>query len=168
MIPRCAALLPVLLLWSAPAFAEDPPEATTIPTPAAKPTPSSAPTSRAAPATSATELNTPMTVGLTLFTLSYLPCVVTGAIADDGDVLPLVLPAVGPWITGHLVKPEDWGWVFLGSLSGLQVIGAGIFAFGALLPRDPSAKRSGQRSPSLTATPVVGPRAWGLSVQGAF
>ena len=156
MTSRCAALLPALLLWSAPVFAADPPEAPAAPTP------------RAVPTASVLELNTPMTVGLTMFSLSYAPCLITGVAAEDGDAIPLVLPVAGPWITAHLVQPEDWAWAFFGGLSGLQALGAGIFAFGALLPRDPTTKRSAPRSPTVSATPVLGPAAWGLSVQGSF
>lgn len=121
------------------------------------------------PATSAPELNTPMTVGMTMFTLSYLPALITAAAADDGDLVPLALPIAGPWITAHLVQPEDWGWVFLGAMSGVQAVGAGIFAFGALLPRAPAAKRgAGPSRTAVRATPIAGPGAWGLSIQGEF
>ncbi len=61
-----------------------------------------------------------MTVGVTIFTLSYLPALISGVVGDDSDLLPLVLPIAGPWITAELVKPQDWGHVFLGALSGLQ------------------------------------------------
>lgn len=111
-----------------------------------------------------------MTVGLSIFTLSYLPAVITGLVSDDSDLLPLALPIAGPWITAEIVKPEDWGYVFLGALSGLQAIGAGVFAFGALLPRDPGAGPRNKPAPgaALRVTPRVGPQAWGLSAQGVF
>lgn len=111
-----------------------------------------------------------MTVGVTIFTLSYLPALISGVVGDDSDLLPLVLPIAGPWITAELVKPQDWGHVFLGALSGLQAIGAGVFAFGALLPRDPAPGPGNKPTPgaALRVTPLVGPQAWGLSARGVF
>jgi hypothetical protein len=220
MLLRCAAPFTALLLGSAFAFADPPPEDLLLPVtpsgsasaPAAPTTapvvPPASSTEKAAPAATATgpilppgsaagpaapvtttrpappevpppatatttgtlELNTPMTVGLSMFTLSYVPCAVIGAVTEDGDAIPMVLPFVGPWITGHLVKPDDWGWVFFGGLSTVQVVGAAVFAFGALLPRDPAAKRGPRQTTaaSVRAAPVVGPGTLGLSIQGAF
>jgi hypothetical protein len=219
MLLRCAAPFTALLLGSAFAFADPPPEDLLLPVtpsgsasaPAAPTTapvvPPASSTEKAAPAATATgpilppgsaagpaapvttaraappevpppatattgtlELNTPMTVGLSMFTLSYVPCAVIGAVTEDDDAIPMVLPFVGPWITGHLVKPDDWGWVFFGGLSTVQVVGAAVFAFGALLPRDPAAKRGPRQTTaaSVRAAPVVGPGTLGLSIQGAF
>lgn len=113
--------------------------------------------------------NTPMLVGMTMFTLSYLPCLAVGA-EDDGDAAVLVLPLGGPWIFAATAPMEDWGRVFLGALGGAQVLGAGIFAVGALLPSSPfkPSATAEKRTVSIRAAPVVGPSTWGLSVQGAF
>ena len=113
------------------------------------------------------KLNTPMEVGLSILSLTYLPSLIAGIAMEEPETLPLAIPIGGPLITAAILKPEDWGWAVFGSLSALQLIGAGIFTLGVLLPGDPPPKKTTQTW-HIRATPVAGPSTWGLSVQGAF
>lgn len=164
-----------LLLWSVPVLADGPPAAPASTTPPALlassaprpvPLPTAAP---AAPLRSTIEFNAPMTVGLTMFSLSYGVCFLSVPLIEDERLFPMWIPIAGPWISAELLKPEEWGRVYLGVLSGLQVVGAGVFAFGALLPRDPAPRPDERpRKAAFHLAPVVGPGGWGLSAQGAF
>jgi hypothetical protein len=122
------------------------------------------------PPSTETHLNRPMEVGLTIFTLTYLPCFVAGPLTEKDEAFPLMLPLFGPLITGELLHTTDLGWGFLGALAALQTVGAGLFAFGALLPsaRPNLAADKKKTTLAFRAAPLVTPTAWGISAQGSF